>query len=141
MVMWAVIDEGRRVNKPVYFFFADLVKCFDRLWLKDCLNDLYDCGMREREIGLIYQLNKEAYFRVDTPAGMTQEISVEEIVKQGTVYGPKLCCASTGKINEGLEETETIFPDLIVKALAYVDDLTSGGSRKFISAVMKKARA
>lgn len=140
MVMWAVIDEGRRVNKPVYFFFADLVKCFDRLWLKDCLNDLYDCGMREREIGLIYQLNKEAYFRVDTPAGMTQEISVEEIVKQGTVYGPKLCCASTGKINEGLEETETIFPNLIVKALAYVDDLTSGGSRKFISAVMKKAR-
>ena len=140
MVMWAIIDEGRRVNKPVYFFFADLVKCFDRLWLKDCLNDLHDCGMREREIGLIYKLNKEAHFRVDTPAGMTEEVVVEEIVKQGTVYGPKLCCASTGKINEGLGESQVIFPSLLVKALAYVDDLTGGGSRKFVSSVMGKAK-
>ena len=33
-----------------------------------------------------------------------------------------------------------IFPNLIVKALAYVDDLTGGGSRKFVSAVMGKAK-
>ena len=140
MVMWAVIDEGRRVNKPVYFFFADLVKCFDRLWLKDCLNDLYDCGMREREIGLIFKLNQEAHFKVDTPAGMTQEIVVHEIVKQGTVFGPKLCCGSTGKINEGLEEKEVIFPNVIIKALAYVDDLIGGGSRRFVSAVMSEGK-
>ena len=49
----AVIEEGKRLGKPVYLFFADLVKCFDRLWLKDCLNDLYDCGMREREVMMI----------------------------------------------------------------------------------------
>ena len=84
MLVRALIDEGRRLKQPVYFFFADLVKCFDRLWLRDCLNDLHDCGMREREIGLLYKLNEKAYFKVDTPAGKTEEIAVEEIVKQGT---------------------------------------------------------
>ena len=140
IVIRALFDEGRRYNKPVYFFFADLVKCFDRLWLKDCLNDLSDCGMREREIGLIYKLNREAHFKVDTPAGMTDEIVVQEIVKQGTVFGPKLCCSSTGKINEDLNEEEAIFPNVIIKALAYVDDLTGGGSRRFVKAVMEKGK-
>ena len=69
----------------MYFFFADLVKCFDRLWLKDCINDLNECGMRERELGLIYKLNKEAHFKVNSPAGITREVKVAEIVKQGTV--------------------------------------------------------
>ena len=43
-------------------------------------------------------MNERAVFRVSTPAGLTKEVEVKEIVKQGTVFGPKLCCASTGKI-------------------------------------------
>ena len=46
----AVVDEARRLKKNVYFFFGDLVKCFDRLWLKDCLVDLHEAGAREKEI-------------------------------------------------------------------------------------------
>ena len=140
MLVRALIDEGRRLKQPVYFFFADLVKCFDRLWLRDCLNDLHDCGMREREIGLLYKLNEKAHFKVDTPAGKTEEIIVEEIVKQGTIFGPKLCCGSTGKVNEGLEEQEVIFPTVIIKALAYVDDIIGGGGREFVKAVMEKCK-
>ena len=60
LIMMAVIDEGKRLNEPVYLFFGDLVKCFDRLWLKDCINDLYDCGMRERELKMVYKSNKKA---------------------------------------------------------------------------------
>ena len=137
MLLRSLIDEGRRLKKPVYFFFADLVKCFDRLWLKDCINDLNECGMRERELGLIYKLNKEAHFKVNSPAGITREVKVAEIVKQGTVFGPKLCCGSTGTINDGIEEEEIIFPTLSVKAVAYVDDIEGGGSKKMVKAVME----
>ena len=69
IILHSQIDEAKRLKKPLYLFFADLVKCFDRLWLKDCINDLHDCGMRERELGLIYKLNERAIFRVSTPAG------------------------------------------------------------------------
>ena len=140
IVLQAQIDEGKRLKKPVYLFFADLVKCFDRLWLKDCINDLHDCGMREREASIIYKLNEEATFKVSTPAGLTNEVHVKEIVKQGTVFGPKLCCASTGKINEGIEMEEVLYPSVSVKASTYVDDILGGGRREFVQAVMEKCK-
>ena len=140
MLLRAVIDEGRRLKKPVYLFFADLVKCFDRLWLKDCINDLRDCGMRERELGIVYKLNEEAKFTVSTPSGTTNEMEVKEIVKQGTVFGPKLCCGSTGKINENLDVEEVVYPTVAVKATTYVDDIKAGGGRRFVKAVMENCR-
>ena len=138
MMMMAVVDEGKRLKKPVYLFFADLVKCFDRLWLKDCLIDLHSCGMREKEVLLLYLMNEEATFKVSTPAGITDEAQVREIVKQGTVYGPKLCCASTSKVNEGLSTEEVLYPTVSVQALAYVDDINSNGGKKVVEEVMKK---
>ena len=140
IILHSQIDEAKRLKKPLYLFFADLVKCFDRLWLKDCINDLYDCGMRERELGMVYKLNERAVFRVATPAGKTEEVEVKEIVKQGTVYGPKLCCASTGKINEGLKEVEVVFPTVSIQAMTYMDDIEGGGSAKFVQAVMNKCK-
>ena len=42
--------ENNRINKQAtYILFADAIKCFDKLWLEDCLCDLADSGMRERE--------------------------------------------------------------------------------------------
>ena len=67
----AIRDEGKRLKKNIYMFFGDLVKCFDRLWLKDCLIDLRNAGAREREIRMLYKLNKEASFKVKIPAGTT----------------------------------------------------------------------
>ena len=98
IILMALIDEGKRFRKPVYLFFADLVKCFDRLWLKDCVVDLHECGLRERDAAMVYRLNEEANFCVDTPNGKMEGSKVREIVKQGTVDGPKLC-VSTGKID------------------------------------------
>ena len=85
---------------------------------------------------MVFKLNEEAVFRVVTPAGETEPITVREIVKQGTVFGPKLCCASTGKINDGLEEEEMLYPSVGIKAVTFVDDINGGGSKRFVSAVM-----
>ena len=67
-------------------------------------------------------------------------MEVKEIVKQGTVFGPKLCCASTGKINEGLEEKEVIYPTVSIQAMTYMDDIEGGGTAKFVQAVMDQCR-
>ena len=57
---------------------------------ENCLVDLHECGMRERDVTMIYKLNEKAGFKVASPAGLTERITVREIVKQGTVFGPKL---------------------------------------------------
>ena len=132
IIMMAIMDEAKRLKKNLYLFFGDLVKCFDRLWLKDCLVDLHEAGVRAREIRLIYKMNEKAVFKVVTPVGVTGEKTVKEIVKQGTVFGPKLCCASTGKVNKGNNLHTTIYPNIQVQALTFVDDIESLGSRNSV---------
>ena len=99
IMMRSVIDNNVRLNKKTYCYFADAYKCFDKLWLKDCLVEMWRAGMREKEVMLIYELNRKADIVIETPVGMTENITVTEIVKQGTVYGPKLCCVATEKVN------------------------------------------
>ena len=100
MAILTVQQRAKKANQEVFMIFADAYKCFDRLWLKDCLIDLKGAGAKEKEITYIYNLNKKSRVVVDTPAGLTEEIELGEIVKQGTVLGPQLCCTSTQKINQ-----------------------------------------
>ena len=37
--------------------------------------DLHECGMRERDVTVIYKLNEEAVFKVASPAGLTERIT------------------------------------------------------------------
>ena len=49
IMMRSVIYNIRRLNRKTYCYFADACKCFDKMWLKDCLVELWRAGMRERE--------------------------------------------------------------------------------------------
>ena len=40
--------------------------------------------MREREVYMLYEMNKESHSVIETPVGMTDSIIVHEIVKQST---------------------------------------------------------
>ena len=73
IMMNAVIDQNRRLKKKTYLYFADAYKCFDRLWLKDCLVELWKAGMREREIKIIYEMNRLANIEIKTPNGITKQ--------------------------------------------------------------------
>lgn len=115
--------------------FADAVKCFDRLWLDDCLLDLKEAGMREKEVKMIRKLNEKTRMIVETPVGTTKEINATEIVKQGTVFGPILCCCSTAKVNRMKKRPVTIItPTMEIEPLVYVDDIGAAGSKEMIEA-------
>ena len=43
----------------------------------------------------IYEINKISNIVVDTPIGKASSITAEEVVKQGPIFGPIMCCAST----------------------------------------------
>ena len=95
---------------------ADAYKCFDRLSLKDCLVELWKAGMREREIK-IYEMNRLANVEIRTPNGITKEILVNYIVRQGTIFVPKLCCISTQNVNNLILPMKTVIsPEIEVKA-------------------------
>ena len=43
------------------------------------------------EAELIRKMNSKAIVKIDTPVGYTNEITLHDIVKQGTIMGPILC--------------------------------------------------
>ena len=128
MVLNATIDYNNFINCETYVFFADAHKCFDKLDLKTCLIDLYEI-LGAQETKLMYELNKKARIIVKTPVGETNPVEVQEIVKQGTLYGPILCDINTDKVNKiGSKIVSTIGPNIVSEASIYVDDIEQAGS-------------
>ena len=109
--------------------FVDAEKCFDKLWLKDCLISLWEKGMKATDIRMIYMMNKKAKVKVNTQSGMTSEFAVEEIVKQGTVLGPKLCCSQTDDINR-YGKMITTMGKINIDCRIFVDDMATIGRKK-----------
>ena len=133
IALMAVIDNNKRMKQNTYILLADAEKCFDKLWLEDCLVDMYESGVRAREVCLLHDMNKQAKIVIETPNGLTEPITVQRIVKQGTVFGPVMCCANSQRINNMKEKNITmITPSLHIEAMAYVDDIMGAGKREQI---------
>ena len=90
---------------------------------------------------LIYELSKKADIIIDTPVGITDSITVREIVKQGTVFGPKLCCISTEKVNSIQHVVSALLtPEMTIGAPVYVDDILGIGSLETVERVIRNTR-
>ena len=51
------------------------------------------------DIKILYKMNKKAEIIVDTTVSQTESMNIKEIVKQGTIFGPIMCCATTLRVN------------------------------------------
>ena len=109
MTMMAIIDKNLYLKRPTFLVFADAEKCFDKLWLKDGIKDLWKAGTRTDDAYMIYKMNEKANAQIDTPIGKTDPIELQEIVRQGTIYGPKICGTSTDKINKIGKKSVTMY--------------------------------
>ena len=62
-----IIDHSVYLNKPTFVTFHDIEKCFDSLWLEDCINSLWENSVQDATIYLIYLLNAIVSITVNTP--------------------------------------------------------------------------
>ena len=62
--------------------------------------ELWRTDIPANEAYLVYLMNKQSKIQIDTLMGRTNIIEVDEIVRQGTVFGPMLCGIVTDKINK-----------------------------------------
>ncbi len=129
IVLSEVIRKNKKLGKKTYVVYGDAVKCFDKLWLKDTLVELYKAGCATQDIQMIYNMNKDTVFSVKTPSGQTDKVSIGEVVKQGTILGPPtLCCVETDKINDVGEDQERSIDGGVIGILVFVDDVMSVGT-------------
>ena len=141
LIVNSAIEEARERNDNIYILFADLQKCFDELWLKDCIKDIVEAGMPAGEAMYIYKMNKIVRAKVDTPIGLTDEFELTEIVRQGTVCAVDLCAVSTDKINRvEQEETKLMVSGVEIKHPVFVDDMAGIGDAQRIENMEPKMR-
>ena len=128
MTLNAVIDYNSYIGSETYTIFADAYKCFDELNLNDCISDISKMVGASEAIEIL-NMNKHGEVKLKTPIGDIGPVKANEIVRQGTIMGPTLCCVNTDQINKvGVTSINTIGPRIKLQALAYVDDIQNSSS-------------
>ena len=108
-------------HKQLCFTFNDIEKCFDSLWSDDCINSLWDNGVKDDTLSLIYNLNVKANITIKTPFEGTQVLPLENHVKQGTVLGPVLNNCSLDRACKG--SLGYYIGSVEIKSMEFVDDI------------------
>ena len=65
-----VIHEHFNSNKPVTFQILDYASCFDSMWQEEVTNDLFDAGIQNDKLALLYDINRTNNITVQTPVGL-----------------------------------------------------------------------
>ena len=107
----------------------DVEKCFDTLWLQECINDLYDAGLDNDNLPILFKENQNAKVAVKTQQGITKRINIKNIVMQGTVFGSLFCTTTMNKLGKLCYENKELlykYKNVVeVPPLCMVDDILS----------------
>ena len=90
---------------------------------------------------MLYEINKTTEIVADTTNGNTKNIEITQIVKQGSVFGPTMCCAMTAKVNDVGERADYKYWQIEIGMSIYVDDISvAGGPEEAKKGIRKCAR-
>ena len=90
-VVYAIRNEAIQKKICVDVHLMDLSKCFDIMWRKETMNDMYDLGVTDDHFVLMHKMNEECKVTVKTPVGPTDQFTLRDIEMQGTVPAPLKC--------------------------------------------------
>ena len=113
-------------KKSIDIQILDYKQCFDSMWLKETMNDLFEAGVQDDQLGVLFEANKEINLAIKTPNGLTDRVKVEEIILQGDVFGPMQCSVTVDSFGKEciLEDKHLYYykDEVPVPILTMVDD-------------------
>ena len=125
-ILNGVINEAVNTGRSIDILMYDYRQCFDTLWLQECINDLFDAGVQDDKLALIYEVNKNNKVAIKTPFGTTSRVNINQIVLQGEVFGPLQCSVLVDTISkECIEEGKFLYSykEVNIPPLSMIDDL------------------
>ena len=129
-VINGVIHEtlSTKKTKPVTFQIIDYQQMFDSMVLKETISDLFDSGIKDDTLALLYEANRNIKVRVKTPSGLSVENNFKELVLQGDTWGPTMAANQVDSFGKQLldEEPEYIYKYkgfIPIGLLGMIDDL------------------
>ena len=87
-------------NKPIVIQYYDYKQMFDSINLKEAINDIFDTGLKDEHLSILYKANEEIHMAVKTPRGLTERQKVKDIVLQGDKFSSLLASVQVDKIGQ-----------------------------------------
>ena len=81
----------------------------DALWVQECINTLYENGLNNDKLVLLYEESKTAYIAIKTLSGITDREVINNIIMQGTVFGSLICTSVIDKLAKLFYWDENLF--------------------------------
>ena len=127
-VLNAVTNSVKKGKEdPIDIQIFDIEKCFDALWMQECINDLYDAGVQNDNLPLLFNENKNAKVAIKSAHGVSKRFDIKNIVMQGSVWGSIFCTASIDKLGQLAYENADLlylYKGLVaVPPVSMVDDI------------------
>ena len=120
-------DTKNGSKQPIDISVYDVMKCFDSLWVEECINDMFDAGVQNDKLNVLYMLNQNAQVAVKNSSGLTQRETISNIIMQGTVWGGIFCTTTMDKLGKiKYDNPELLYNyknSVGIPALEMVDDI------------------
>ena len=125
--------------KPIQLQIYDYKQMFDSMDLEEAICDIFDVGVDDDSLVLIYKANKEIKMSVKTTSGLTERQTLEDIVLQGDTFGSILASVQVDAIGKDVEEAGLGYlykNTLPISMLGLVDDIIGVTEAGFKAAQM-----
>ena len=99
-VLNAIMNSIKSSEKALDFQVYDIEKCFDSLWLHEVINALYDAGLQNDKLPLLFLENTNARVAVKTQERISKRVLIQNIIMQGSIWGSLFCVVLMDKLGK-----------------------------------------
>ena len=128
-VLRSIMQEVlKNKKKSIDLQFMDMKQCFDSIDLREVIIDLFEAGLNNDLLHVIYEANRQCQISVKTPVGLSDEKTVGEIWMQGDVLASLGCSIQVDKFAKEYDNNNNNFYKYknkvkIPAMLGFVDDI------------------
>ena len=107
----------------------DVETCFDALWLHEVINCLFQAGITNDKLPLLFLENTNAQVAIKTSSGISERVNIRNIIMQGSFWGSLCCVILMDKLGKQVyqnPELTYLYKGIVpVPTLQMVDDILS----------------
>ena len=122
-----IYENIRKKNmKPISLQFYDYKQMFDSVNLEEAINDIFDYGVKDDDLHLIYKANHKIHMAIKTPGGLTDRQTIENCLLQGDTWSSILASVQVDSIGKAVEDAGIGYlykSKLPITMLGLVDDV------------------
>ena len=105
--------------RPIQVQVIDVITCFDKLWFEACVDNLYEAGVNNDKLNLLFIENRNADVEVKINNKVSKRMNVKNVVMQGSVWGGLMCTNQMDILNKTMKEKEYFNTPPLSRAIAW----------------------